>query len=55
VSLIGSGALRWSFFDILRSARLLNGTVPVRLIGFASEEIPPTVSWSGLGRKNGPA
>jgi hypothetical protein len=51
VSLIGSGALRWPFFDILRSARLLNGTVPVRLIGFASEEIPPTVSWSGLGRR----
>jgi hypothetical protein len=38
-------------FDILRGARLLNGTFPVRLIGFASEENPPTVSWSGLGAK----
>ena len=29
----------------------MNGTVPVRLIGFASEENPPTVSWSGLVRR----
>jgi hypothetical protein len=35
VSLIGSGALRWSIFDILRGARLLNGMLPACLTGRA--------------------
>ena len=33
MSLIGSGALRWPLFDILRGARLLNGMLPACLTG----------------------
>jgi hypothetical protein len=52
VSPIGSGAVCWSLFDILRCATLLNGIRP----GQADRDSyarnrPPTVSWNGLLRK----
>ena len=38
MSLSGSGAVCWSFIDILRCAMLLSGSFPARQIGFAHEE-----------------
>ena len=42
----------WSLFDILRSARLLNGSFSVSgRSEFASEDRPPTVSWTASAKK----
>ena len=47
----GSGIFCWSFFDILRSATLLIGQLPLQPVDIRNEDGPSTAGLSGLKAK----